>query len=136
MADVADRTDDAELKALSEKIFCNITERKMYITGGIGSSYTAGEAFEEDYRLSNETAYAETCAALSLALFARRAGIFVPDSRYGDTVERVIYNGFLSGVSLDGESFFCENAQEIDLRVREKIRTTHGKTRKMHLPII
>ncbi len=135
VADMANRTDDAELKAVCERIFTNITERKMYITGAIGSSYTAGEAFEEDYRLPNDVAYAESCAALSLALFARRAGTFAADSRYGDTVERVIYNGFLSGVSLDGVKFFYENAQEIDLCARERIRTALGKTKNMHLPI-
>ncbi len=135
MADIAERTGDNELFEICRNLFANVTEKKMYITGGIGSSYTAGEAFDEEYRLPNDTAYAETCAALALALFAGRMSALDADSRYADTVERVIYNGFLSGISLDGRSFFYENANEIDLGQRERIKNTQASTKNMHFPI-
>ena len=93
----------------------------MYITGAIGST-RKGEAFEESFLLPNDTAYAETCAALGLALFARRMGLLNRDSKYADTVERIIYNGFLSGLSLDGKAFFYVNSQEIDLENRKTQR--------------
>ncbi len=117
MADVAKRRGDRALARACKSIFDNIAKKKMYITGAIGSQ-SYGERFEEDYKLPNDTAYAETCAALSLALFAHRMACLDSDSKYADVAERVIYNGFLSGLSLDGTSFFYENAQEIDLKKR------------------
>ena len=114
MADAARHFEDAEYAAACEKLFDNIVFRKMYVTGGIGST-GSGEAFTFDYDLPNRTAYAETCAAISLAFFARRMLLLRPDSRYTDTVERVIYNGALSGVSLDGDSFFYSNPLETSL---------------------
>jgi len=134
MADAALRCDDEELKSAVLRIFDNIIESKMYITGSIGSTRT-GEAFEEEFRLPNDTAYAETCAALGLALFARRMQRLEMDSRYADTVERVIYNGFLSGMSLDGKAFFYENAQEIDLEQRRLVRESVRDTSQLHYPI-
>ena len=135
MADIAERTGEEALKNACEKLFDSIVNEKMYITGAIGSVYKAGEAFEEEYRLPNDTAYAETCAALGLALFARRMSRLDADAKYADTVERVIYNGFLSGMSLDGKSFFYENAQEIDLYQREFLKNTPASTKKLHMPI-
>ena len=117
VADLAERLGDESLKNAAETLFDNIINEKMYITGAIGST-RKGEAFEESFLLPNDTAYAETCAALGLALFARRMGLLNRDSKYADTVERVIYNGFLSGLSLDGKSFFYVNSQEIDLENR------------------
>lgn len=134
MADLALRENDEGLRNACDKLFRNITERKMYITGGIGSTNKA-EAFEEDFRLPNDTAYCETCAALALALFARRLERIDVDSRYADTVERIIYNGFLSGLSLDGKSFFYENAQEIDLEKRKIVRGALHENRNTHFPI-
>ena len=134
MADLALRENDEGLRNACDKLFRNITERKMYITGGIGSTNKA-EAFEEDFRLPNDTAYCETCAALSLALFARRLERIDADARYADTVERIIYNGFLSGLSLDGKSFFYENAQEIDLEKRNIVRGALHENRNTHFPI-
>ena len=86
MADIALRTNDSELKAACDRIFDNIVNRKMYITGAIGSSHR-GEVFEDDYRLPNDTAYAETCAAIALAFFAHRMTCFDADSVYADTIE-------------------------------------------------
>ena len=134
MADIALRTNDSELKAACDRIFDNIVNRKMYITGAIGSSHR-GEVFEDDYRLPNDTAYAETCAAIALAFFAHRMTCFDADSVYADTIERVIYNGFLSGISLDGKSFFYENAQEIDLENRKIVRAAIHDNHDMHFPI-
>ena len=121
VADLAERLSDESLKKTAEKLFDNIINEKMYITGAVGSTRN-GEAFEESFLLPNDTAYAETCAALGLALFARRMGILDRDSKYADTVERIIYNGFLSGLSLDGKAFFYVNSQEIDLENRKTSR--------------
>ncbi len=134
MADLALRENDEGLRNACDKLFRNITGRKMYITGGIGST-SNGEEFEEDFRLPNDTAYCETCAALALALFARRLEKIDADARYADTVERIIYNGFLSGLSLDGKSFFYENAQEIDLEKRKIVRGALHENRNTHFPI-
>lgn len=112
MADIAAEFDDEELKVALNSLFDNIVNRRMYVTGGIGSSHH-GEAFTIDYDLSNPNAYAETCAAISLAMFAGRMNEIRPNGKYGDIVEKVIYNGFLSGLSLDGKSFFYENPLEI-----------------------
>lgn len=116
MADIARETGDDSLTDACRAIFRNIVGRRMYITGGIGSS-SAGEAFTVDYDLPNLTAYAETCAAIGLAFFARRMLLLEADSVYADTVERAMYNGILSGVSLDGRAFFYENPLEIDPRL-------------------
>ena len=112
-ADIASLYDDSELFNACERVFDNIVNKRMYITGGIGST-RIGETFTVDYHLPNRSAYAETCAALSLALFAGRMQELDENSKYADAVERVIYNGFLSGVSMDGKSFFYENPLEID----------------------
>ncbi len=119
MADAALRTGDKGLLDACDKIFDNIVNKRMYITGAVGST-RRGEAFEEDYELPNDTAYAETCAAIALAMFAKRMQLLHPErSIYADTIERIIYNGFLSGISLDGKAFFYVNSQEIDLKQRE-----------------
>ncbi|MBE6779157.1 MAG: glycoside hydrolase family 127 protein [Ruminococcaceae bacterium] len=113
MADVARHTEDAELLEACRRLFHNVTTRRMYVTGGIGST-RAGEAFTYDYDLLNDTAYAETCAAIGLVLFARRMSLLEPDSRYADAAERALYNGVLSGLSLSGDRFFYENPLELD----------------------
>ena len=113
MIDVGMEYGDEELIEACRKIFSNIVNRRMYITGGTGSSHH-GEAFTVDYHLPNRTAYAETCAAISLAMFAGRMQNLEPKAIYADTVERAIYNGILSGISMDGKAFFYENPLEID----------------------
>ena len=113
MADCAAHFSDEEYKSACKKLFANITERRMYITGGIGSNPN-GERFGGDFELPNKTAYAETCAAISLAYFSRRMLHLEPDSRYADAVERVMYNGFLCGVSQGGKRFFYSNPMEVD----------------------
>ncbi len=113
MADIAAAYQDIPLLDACKRVFQNIVTKRMYITGGIGSTHM-GEAFTVDYHLPNRTAYAETCAAIALAMFCARMQAIVPDGCYGDTLERAVYNGFLSGISLDGKSFFYENPLEID----------------------
>ena len=108
MADVAAETGDKELLAACRSIWKNIVEKRMYIHGGIGSS-RFGERFTMDYDLPNEEAYAETCAAIALVLFAHRMLRIEPDRRYSDVMERALYNGVISGVSLDGTRFFYDN---------------------------
>lgn len=114
VADIAYLYDDKELGAAAERCFENIINRRMYITGATGST-CHGEAFTIDYDLPNRTAYAETCASISLAFFAQRMIRLSNNTKYADTVERVMYNGILSGISMDGKSFFYENPLEIDL---------------------
>ncbi len=132
MADIAHKTGDGALKAACERIFDDITTKKMYITGGIGSS-SCGEAFTVDYDMSNLLAYTETCAALGLALFANRMLRFGADSKYSDIVERVIYNGFMSSVSLDGKAFFYENPLEVIPYLHKRDALSAWKT-NMHWP--
>lgn len=113
MADIALKHQDEAYLEAAEAIFRNATQQRMYITGALGSAYT-GEAFTIDRDLPNDTAYAETCAALSMIFFARRLLRIRADSRYADAIERVLYNGALSGVSMDGGSFFYMNPLEIE----------------------
>lgn len=131
MADAAALTGDAALLDACRALFDDIVNKKMYLTGGIGSTHH-GEAFTVPYDLPNDTAYAETCAAIALAMFAQRMQIVDPDAKYADVVERTLYNGILSGVSLDGISFFYENPLEICLTDHEKNRSVNGGDR---LPI-
>lgn len=119
MADVARYTDDEEMLTACKALFDDIAYGKMYVTGGIGSSHF-GEAFTKPYDLPNDTAYTETCASIALALFANRMKDIDIDSKYADMVERQIFNGALSGVSLDGKSFFYENPLEINLYDRDR----------------
>ncbi len=108
MADVAAETGDKELFKACRTLWQNITERRMYITGGIGST-RHGERFTFDYDLPNETAYAETCAAISLVFFAHRMLNAEGDAKYADVMERALYNNVVSGVSADGKHFFYDN---------------------------
>ncbi len=114
MIDVARETNDEELADACKRMFENCTERKMYVTGGVGS-LDDGEAFSDDYYLPGRTSYAETCAAISLAMAALRMQTIDENAKYADIAERVMYNGSISGISLDGKKFFYANAHEIDL---------------------
>ncbi|MDR3193385.1 MAG: glycoside hydrolase family 127 protein [Treponema sp.] len=111
MADVARLTGDQELFAACKALYANITKRQMYITGAIGQS-AYGETFSYDYDLPNDTVYAETCAAIGLAFFARRMAAIEPRAEYADVLERTLFNGIISGMALDGESFFYVNPLE------------------------
>lgn len=108
MADFARLTNDESLLDSCRILWNDITQKKMYITGGIGSTHM-GEAFTYAYDLPNDTAYAETCASIGLVFFARRMLEIDVDSRYADVMERALYNGILSGMAEDGKSFFYTN---------------------------
>ncbi|NLY30972.1 MAG: glycoside hydrolase family 127 protein [Firmicutes bacterium] len=108
MADVAVETGDEELLRACRRLWDNVVNKKMYVTGGIGSS-RLNEGFTEEYDLPNRDAYAETCAAIGLIFWAQRMLHIDADARYADVMERALYNGALSGVSIDGEKFFYVN---------------------------
>ena len=112
MADIARITKDEELYQACVRLWNNVTKKKMYITGGIGATHL-GEAFSFPYDLPNDTAYAETCASIGLMFWARRMLEIVPDVKYADIMERALYNGVLSGMALDGKSFFYVNPLEV-----------------------
>ena len=113
MVDVAVETGDAELMAACRKLFDNITTRRMYITGGVGST-PQGETFTYDYDLPNMTGYGETCAAISLVFFAHRMLLAELDGKYADIIERSLYNGVLSGISLSGDKYFYANLLRVE----------------------
>ncbi len=108
MADVAALTGDAGLRTALERIWHDVVDRKMYLTGGIGPS-ARNEGFTVPYDLPNDTAYAETCAAIGMALWNHRMFLMEGDGKYADILEREVYNGLLSGVSLSGDRFFYVN---------------------------
>lgn len=115
MADLAYELHDDRLKAACERLFKSITEQKMYVTGGIGSCYL-GEDFSKPFDLPNAEAYTETCAGIGLMFFCDRMLRLENSAVYADVTERVLYNGVLSGMSLDGKRFFYENPLEITLQ--------------------
>lgn len=121
MADFASETDDTPMAVACKCLFDNIAEKKMYVTGGIGST-KIGEAFTEAYDLPNDLAYSETCAAISLLFFATRMQKLENDSKYADVAERALYNGIMSGLSLDGTAFFYTNPLEINMRNRKRYK--------------
>lgn len=108
VADLAAVTGNPEYLATMDHIWRDVVQHKMYLTGGIGPS-AANEGFTVPYDLPNDSAYAETCASIGMALWNQRMALLHADARYADVVERVMYNGALSGVSLDGEKFFYVN---------------------------
>ncbi len=126
MADIARLTGDESLKAACRRLFASVTREKMYITGGVGST-NIGEAFTFPFDLPNDMAYAESCAAIGLCFFARRMLQLEPKSEYADVMERALYNNVLSGMALDGKSFFYVNPLEV------WPEATHRDARKVHV---
>ena len=94
-----------------QRLWNNLTQCRMYITGGIGSAYE-GEAFTKDYHLPNDTAYAETCATIGLVFFTRML-MLEKSGEYGDIMEKALYNCVLAGMQLDGRKIFYVNPLEI-----------------------
>ena len=119
MADVAAMTDDETLFDACQTLWDNIVNKQMYVTGGIGAAAN-GEAFTFDYDLPNDTNYSESCASIGLIFFARRMFEITKDARYINVMERVLYNGVISGMSLDGKKFFYVNPLEVDPEACEK----------------
>ena len=111
MADVAALTGDEAYVHAIDKIWDNVASKKLYITGGIGAT-SAGEAFGKNYELPNMTAYNETCAAVGNDFWNHRLFLLHADAKYIDVMERTLYNGLISGVSLDGQTFFYPNVLE------------------------
>ena len=111
MADIAGEMGEQSLLSACERLWDDLTLSKMYLTGGIGSTRD-NEGFTEAYDLPNDTAYAETCAAIGLVFWAQRMLQLSGDGRYADVMERALYNGVLSGVSLDGARFLYVNPLE------------------------
>lgn len=109
--DIYLETGDEEIFATLEKLWDNLVAKKMYITGGAGSRYE-GESFGEDYELPNRRAYTETCAAIASYMWNYRMFLATGDAKYVDLMELVLYNGLLSGISIDGKHYFYVNPLE------------------------
>lgn len=112
MADLAFEYDDDALMAACEAIWDNIVNKRMYITGSVGSSGHL-ERFTADYDLPNDSNYSETCASIGLVLFGSRMAAIKRDARYMDIVERALYNTVLAGISLEGDRYFYVNPLEV-----------------------
>ena len=117
MAYLAAETGDEALTAACKKLWDDATHTKMYVTGGLGSTYI-GEAFTTPFDLPPDQAYTETCAGIALCFFANGMMALENKAEYADVVERALYNGVLSGLSADGAQFFYENPLEINLSER------------------
>jgi DUF1680 family protein len=113
MTDIAAIYKDSAYRAAIDNLWENMVNKKMYVTGGIGALHK-GESFGANYELPNLTAYAETCAAIGSVYWNHRMFMLTGDVKYYDVIERTLYNGLISGLSLDGEKFFYPNALEAD----------------------
>lgn len=111
MADIATEYRDDTLTEALEALWDDLTGKQMYVTGGIGPAHS-NEGFTDYYDLPNDTAYAETCAAVGLVFWASRMLGRGPDRRYADIMEQALYNGAISGLSTDGRTFFYDNPLE------------------------
>ena len=113
MADAAAVTGDRELKAACERLFENITQKQMYVTGAVGST-ACHEAFTVDYDLPSDRCYGETCASVAMAFFAHQMLGLQPKGSYADLLELELYNAALAGMQLDGKRFFYVNPLTVD----------------------
>jgi len=113
MADVETVTGDTSYLAALNRLWDNVVHKKMYLTGGIGSS-KANEGFEGNYILPNKEAYCETCASVGMVMWNERMNTLTGDAKYADVMERSMYNGALAGISLHGDRFFYVNPLESD----------------------
>jgi DUF1680 family protein len=125
MADIAAEYGDDSLRVALERLWADLTTKRLYVTGGLGPSQD-NEGFTADYDLPNESAYAETCAAVGLIFWSSRMLGMGPDARYADIMELALYNGSISGLSLDGSLFFYENPLES--------RGAHNRWKWHHCP--
>lgn len=117
MTDIAALMGDADYAAAVKALWDNVVGKKLALTGGIGARHE-GEAFGENYELPNLTAYNETCAAQANILWNQRMFLLTGEAKYIDVLERSLYNGFLSGVGMDGRSFYYVNPLSCDGRYR------------------
>ncbi|MFJ3305223.1 glycoside hydrolase family 127 protein [Streptomyces sp. NPDC086549] len=111
-ADLAAETGDAELRAAGERLWHSMTTAKTHLTGGLGAHHDQ-EDFGDPYELPNERAYCETCAAIASVQWSWRLALLTGEARYSDLIERTLYNGFLAGVSLDGERWLYVNPLQV-----------------------
>lgn len=132
MADLAARLGDESLVEATKKLWENVTQKQMYITGGIGSM-AFGEAFSFDYDLPNDLAYTETCATIALAFWAKRMLNLEINSNYADILETALYNGSISGMELDGKKFFYVNPLEVSPKTCE-VRKDHEHVKSVRQP--
>lgn len=112
MAEVGALSGDDSLIEAADRVFHNIIEKQMYITGGVGSTHI-GESFSFNYDLPADRCYTETCASIALIMTAIRLNRIHPHGKYGDVIEKALFNGILSGVSLDGTKYFYMNPLEV-----------------------
>jgi uncharacterized protein len=112
IADVSALTGDDSLIRAIDKIWNNVVDKKIYVQGGVGA-IGDGERYGENYELPNATAYNETCAAIALVYWNYRMFLLHGDAKYIDVLEKSLYNGLISGIGLDGKSFFYTNAMQI-----------------------
>jgi DUF1680 family protein len=120
-ADLATETGEAELRSAAERLWHAMTTTKTHLTGGLGAHHEE-EDFGDPYELPNERAYCETCAAIASVQWSWRMALLTGEARYSDLIERTLYNGFLAGVSLDGERWLYVNP----LQVRDGHTDTGG----------
>lgn len=113
IADIAALTQDSAYIRMIDRIWQNIIGKKVYLTGGVGARHE-GEAFGKNYELPNMTAYNETCAAISMVYLYERMFLLHGESKYIDCLERTLYNGVISGMSMDGGRFFYPNPLSSD----------------------
>lgn len=112
VADIAALTGDKQLLNAVDSIWNNLVEKKLYVQGGAGA-IPSGERYGDDYELPNTTAYNETCAAIANVYWNQRMFQLHGESKYIDVLEKILYNGLISGIGLDGKSFFYTNAMQI-----------------------
>ncbi len=116
MADASADTGDAEMLSACERLFANITQKQMYVTGAVGST-PHHEAFTVDYDLPADRCYGETCASVAMVFFAHAMLRHRADARFADLMELELFNAALSGMQLDGKRFFYVNPLTVDTRV-------------------
>ena len=114
VADVYAEAGDEELREAAERLWQEMVASKTYLTGGVGAHHS-DESFGDPYELPNERSYCETCAAIASVMFSWRMLMITGEARYADLMERTLYNGFLAGLSLDGQKYIYANP----LQVRE-----------------
>lgn len=120
MADLAGTDGDKRLYQACRRLWDNVVDKKMYITGGLGGN-SEGEAFSGNYELPNDMAYAETCASIAMVFFAHRMLETEPDGAYADIIEKELYNSTISGMQLDGKKYFYVNPLECEPGVSGKL---------------
>ncbi|HEX5215565.1 MAG TPA: beta-L-arabinofuranosidase domain-containing protein, partial [Vicinamibacterales bacterium] len=124
ITDIAALQNDPKFLAAAERLWQDIASKRMYLTGGLGS-VGGTEAFADDYVLPNRTAYTETCASVGGMLWYHRLFLKTGEAKYLDTFEQTLYNGYLSGVSIKGDSFFYQNPLEANAQSRNNQRSAY-----------